>query len=93
MEVSHLVLRGTNRQIGEELALLARDRHGVVPAPGGDPLVTRARRRWYQREWPAHYERMRGVADVFGVDVHDDSLELGLLPWLGSPPVPGRSVA
>ena len=93
MEVHHLVLRGTNRQIGEEVALLARDRHGVVPAVGGDPLVTRARRRWYQREWPAHHERMRGVADVHGVDVDDDSLELGLLPWLGSPPAPGCSVA
>ncbi len=100
MEVCHLVLRGTNRQIGEELALLARDRHRVVPATGGDPLVTRARRRWYQREWPAHYERMRGVADVHGVDVQDDGFELGLLPWLGSPPLrsdpqpwPGCSVA
>ncbi len=86
MEVHHLVLRGTNRQIGEDLALLARDRHGVAPASGGDPLVTRARRRWYQREWPAHYDRMRGAADVHGVDVDDDSVELGLLPWLGSPP-------
>ncbi|MDQ3897027.1 MAG: C45 family autoproteolytic acyltransferase/hydrolase [Actinomycetota bacterium] len=92
LEVRHVVVRGTNRQIGEELALLARDRHGVVPARGGEPLVTRARRRWYQREWPAHYERMRGVADVHGVDVHDDTVELGLLPWLGSPAV-GCSVA
>ena len=86
MEVHHLVLRGTNRQIGEELALLARDRHGVAPARGGDPLVTRARRRWYRREWPAHYDRMRGAADVHGVRVDDDHVELGLLPWLGSPP-------
>ena len=93
LEVHHVVLRGTNRQIGEELALLARDRHGVVPAVGGDPLGTRARRRWYRREWPAHYERMRGVADVHGADVHDDNVELGLLPWLGSPPAPGCSVA
>ena len=88
-----MVLRGSNREIGEDLALLARDVHGVRPAPGGDPLVTRARRRWYQREWPAHYERMRGVAEVHGIDVHDDSVELGLLPWLGSPPAPGCSVA
>jgi hypothetical protein len=85
MEVRHLVLRGTNREIGRELATMARDRHGVVPAVGGDPLVTRARRRWYQREWPAHYERMRGVADVHGVDVDDDSVELGLLAYLGAP--------
>ncbi|MDQ4089090.1 MAG: carcinine hydrolase/isopenicillin-N N-acyltransferase family protein, partial [Actinomycetota bacterium] len=92
MEVGHLVLRGTNREIGRSLAELARDRHGVGPAVGGDPLVTRARRRWYRREWPAHFERMRGVADVHGVDVDDDSVELGLLAYLGAP-APACSVA
>jgi len=86
MEVVHLVLTGTNREIGAALATVARDRHGVAPARGGDPRVTRGRRRWYHREWPAHYERMRGVADVSGVDVHDDAVELGLLPYLGGPP-------
>jgi hypothetical protein len=86
MEVGHLVLRGTNREIGAQLATVARERHGVVPAVGGDPLVTRARRRWYRREWPAHYERMRGAADVHGVAVDDDSVELGLLAFLGAAP-------
>jgi predicted choloylglycine hydrolase len=93
MEVGHLVLRGTNREIGAALAVMARDRHGVVPARGGDPLITRARRRWYRREWPAHFERMRGVADVHGVEVEDDSVELGLLAYLGGPPAPACSVA
>ncbi|MGI8807447.1 MAG: C45 family autoproteolytic acyltransferase/hydrolase [Acidimicrobiales bacterium] len=86
MEVVHLVLTGTNREIGRQLATVARDRHGVAPAVGGDPLVTQARRRWYEREWPAHYERMRGVADVHGLDVDDDSVELGLLAFLGAAP-------
>jgi hypothetical protein len=86
MEVGHLVLRGSQRDIGEQLARMALHRHGVRPAVGGDPLVTRARRRWYQREWPAHFERMRGVADVHGVDVEDDSVELGLLAYLGGAP-------
>ncbi|MDQ3640339.1 MAG: hypothetical protein M3450_02415, partial [Actinomycetota bacterium] len=86
MEVLHLVLRGTNREIGAQLATVARDRQGVAPATGGDPLVTRARRRWYEREWPAHYERMAGVADVHGVELDDDTVELGLLAFLGAAP-------
>ena len=86
MEVVHLVLRGTNREIGAQLATVARDRHGVTPATGGDPLVTRARRRWYEREWPAHYERMAGVADAHGVELDDDTVELGLLAFLGAAP-------
>lgn len=92
LEARHVVLSGTNREIGAALATLAREAHGVGPAPSADPTVTRARRRWYQREWPAHYERMRGVADVHGLDVHDDSVELGLLAFLGTP-APACSVA
>jgi len=92
MEVHHLVLRGTNREIGRQLATMAVERHGVTPASGGDPLITRARRRWYRSEWPAHFERMRGVADVHGVAVDDDSVELGLLAYLGAP-APACSVA
>lgn len=86
MEVGHLVLRGSQRDIGEQLARLALHRHRVGPATGGNPLVTRARRRWYQSEWPAHYERMRGVADVHDVAVDDDTVELGLLAYLGAAP-------
>ena len=97
VEVGHVVLRGTNREIGAGLAMLARDRHGVTPARGGDPRVIRARRRWYAREWPAQYQRMLGVADVFGADPSDDgagdNVELGLLAWLGAAPAPGCSVA
>ncbi|MGI8982924.1 MAG: C45 family autoproteolytic acyltransferase/hydrolase [Acidimicrobiales bacterium] len=93
MEVRHVVLRGTNREIGASLAAMARERHGVLPAVGGDPAVTRARRRWYRREWPAHFERMQGVADVHGVAVDDDSVELGLLAYLGGAPAPACSVA
>ncbi len=91
MEVGHLTLTGTNREIGAALATMAMERHGVAPARGGDPLVTRARRRWYHREWPAHYERMRGVADVHDLDVGDDGVEFGLLAYLGG--APGCSVA
>ena len=91
MEVGHLVLRGTHRQIGGALATVALERHGVVPATGGDPLVTGARRRWYGREWPAHFDRMQGVAEVHGLDFGDDSVELGLLAHLGA--VPSCSVA
>ena len=63
----------------------------MAPARGGDPLITRARRRWYRSEWPAHFERMRGVAEVHGVSVDEDSVELGLLAYLGG--APGCSVA
>ncbi len=91
VEVGHLVLRGTHREIGRSLAEVAQDRHGVAPAAGGDPAVTRARRHWYEREWPAHFQRMLGVADVHGLAVDDDAVELGLLAYLGAPP--GCSVA
>lgn len=81
MEVRHLTLRGTNREIGRHLALLARDELGVRKVPWTDPAATRAQRRFLGRNWPAQAERGAGVADGFGVDPADDSVDCSFLAY------------
>lgn len=81
MEVRHLVLRGSNYDIGRKLAEVARQRHAVALTPSRDKLRTRAERTYFQRNYPIHFERMRGAASVFGVDVHDDAYNFAGLPF------------
>jgi hypothetical protein len=71
MTARHLTLRGSNRMIGKELAKIARDRHKVKPAKG-DPLITRARREYFHQNSRTHYERMQGVADLYGVSLEGE---------------------
>jgi hypothetical protein len=78
MTVRELRVAGSHAAIGRALAEEARDRFGWAPAPA-DPRVARARRRWFERNWPQHHARMRGVAECFGLDPECDDVNLAEL--------------
>ena len=62
IEVRHLVLTGTNEEIGRALAALAIERFGLELEPSTDPLRTRIQRRYIEINYPILHDRMRGVA-------------------------------
>jgi len=82
MEVRHLVLRGSNRVIGRALAAVARERHHLKPVASSDPLRSRARNRYLERQYPILFERMRGVADSFGERLDNASLNFSALRYV-----------
>ena len=90
MTVHHLVLRGRQADIGARLAAEAVEAFGWQPRPAPDPVRNRARRRWFEQNWPAHYQRMAGAAKAYGADLGDDSLDLGTV--LAAPVTPQCSV-
>ena len=56
MTVRHLTVRGTNFEIGRRLGELAMQRYGTSPADYvSDPLYVRARRVYFQRNYPIHW--------------------------------------
>ena len=71
MEVRHLVLRGSQREIGQRLAEVARERCGATPWPVRDALTARVQREYFRDHWPHHHERMVGAAAAFGAAVDD----------------------
>jgi hypothetical protein len=83
MEVRHLVLAGSNEAIGRALAAVGRDRFGLTPVKSTDPFRTRVQRRYFEKNYPIHLDRMRGVAAAFGRRLDDDAFNfssLSLLP-------------
>jgi len=95
MTVRHLVVHGTNFEIGRALGSLAAERYGLNPASlAADPLYARVRRACFAEHYPIHLERVRGVAAALDLDANDDSFDLGILPYhLGpGPPAPACSV-
>jgi hypothetical protein len=87
MEVRHLVLRGTNHQIGQALATIGKERYRVKLEASPDRFRTRVQRRYIEKNYPILFERMRGVATAFGKRVEDDGWDFtGLGYLLGLPP-------
>jgi hypothetical protein len=79
MMVVHLVLGGSQRDIGRALAEESAAHFPNAPLPG-DPVVQRARRRWFERNWPQHHARMSGAADVLQSPDETRALDLPALP-------------
>jgi Acyl-coenzyme A:6-aminopenicillanic acid acyl-transferase len=78
--VHHLTLTGGQDEIGRALTEEAR-RLGWSPAPV-DPVVGRARRRWFERHWPQHHARLDGAAAALGLDPDQDGLVLDGLSFV-----------
>lgn len=74
--VRHIMLRGTNYEIGRHIGTLARNEGSFYPTPSSYPQVTRARRLYYQQHYPTHLERSRGAAAAYGLDFKDEALEM-----------------
>jgi hypothetical protein len=79
VEVRHLVLRGTNEQIGRALAEIAKERYATKLDPSQDPVQARALRKYLERNNPILLDRMRGVAGAFGKSIEDDGWDFSTL--------------
>ncbi|WP_232668037.1 C45 family peptidase [Pseudonocardia sp. TRM90224] len=75
MTVRRITASGSQREIGRELADAARATYGWAPQPA-ERRKARARRLWFERNWPQHHARMQGTADALGVDLEADELYL-----------------
>jgi penicillin V acylase-like amidase (Ntn superfamily) len=82
LEVRHLVLRGSNEEIGRALAEIAKERYGVPLEPAPDPLQVRAQRKFLERNYPILFERMRGVAAAYGKSIDDDAYDFSWLTFM-----------
>ncbi|NRQ36750.1 linear amide C-N hydrolase [Nonomuraea sp. NN258] len=78
--VHHLTLTGSQFEIGQALTEEAR-RLGWSPMPA-DPVVNRARRSWFERNWPQQHARMDGAAAALGLDPDQDELSLDGLNYV-----------
>ena len=90
MEVRHVVLRGTNAEIGRALAMIDRERYKLTLEESPDPFRNRVLRKYLEKNYPILYDRMRGVATAFGKQIEDDRWDFSGLGYLLG--LPGCSV-
>lgn len=83
--IRHLVMRGSNFEIGKKLAEIAGTQLHSGPIPHYDRRHTQAQLRYFQKYYPIHLERMRGAAAAFDTDLDNLEVNFGHLFYgLGS---------
>ncbi len=92
LEARHVILRGTNREIGRAIGEIARTEFDSQPLRAIDPIRARAARRYFREHYPIHEQRLLGAADAYGIAEGDEAANFVGLPYL-LPPLPGCSVA
>jgi predicted choloylglycine hydrolase len=80
MMVRHVVLEGTNYEIGKKIGEIVSRNGDSGPLRAADQRRTRVLREYMAGNYPVLYERMRGLAEAFGVDIGDDAYDLSALP-------------
>jgi predicted choloylglycine hydrolase len=86
VEVRHVILNGSNLDIGKKIGELAK-RGGALMTPSEETIMNKAKREYMAKNYPILYERMKGVADAFGLNIADDSYDFtGLFqPQMAAP--------
>jgi predicted choloylglycine hydrolase len=85
LQVQHYRLRGSNREIGREIAKIAKSLGVEIPSPP-DHLRTKLRYRYILQSYPQLYERMTGVGAEYGIDLANYSRDLSVLDYSPSQP-------
>jgi predicted choloylglycine hydrolase len=80
VEVRHVVIKGTNFQIGKKTAEIVRDHSLVKVFSPPDTQRNHAQRVYMEQNYPVYYERMKGVAAAFGLDMQNDNYDFSQLP-------------
>lgn len=73
-EVRHVVLKGSNFEIGKVIGELAK-RDGALITPSSNHVMNRVKREYMAKNYPILYERMRGLAAAFGLNISDASYD------------------
>lgn len=74
LEVRHIVLRGTNEEIGKALGEIAQEWLGIKKlGTYAGPIYAEARRQYMKKNYPILLERMKGVAKSYGLSPTDNT--------------------
>ena len=81
MEVRHIVVKGTNEEIGRVLGDIARKDFGSGLSRYASPLYGREQQKYMKNNYPILLDRMTGVAGSYGLVPGDGNYDTSSLPY------------
>lgn len=85
MLVEHHRITGSNKAIGKEIARIAKCL-GLEIRPSADSFRNKLQYKYIQNSYPAHFDRMQGIAEEYGIDISKNKLDISSLPYIPSKP-------
>lgn len=81
MIARHYKIKGTNREIGKSIAQIAK-KMDMKPLSNTDTLKIKLKYSYLKQNYPIHFQRMLGVAEVYGIDINDYSKDLSIIEYI-----------
>jgi hypothetical protein len=85
INVKHLILKGTPYDIEYKLSELARIRHKIEPKKSIDPLITKAQKRYFERNYPLHIDRLKATAEAYNINYDNNNYDFSYLGPASTP--------
>lgn len=86
MEVTHLILKGSNKDIGLKMGEIARTFHETTELLPLDPKIKEAHINYIRANYPILYNRMLGIAEAYGENIDESNKCLSMLQYNISTP-------
>jgi predicted choloylglycine hydrolase len=80
MLVQYYKIKGTNKEIGKEIARIAKSLQIEIEVIS-DTVRNKLRYKYFKENYPIHYERMMGVAEEYGLNINDYSMDLSSISY------------
>ena len=83
VHLSHMVIEGTNEEIGYQLGCLAKEVHNINNSSNVSHSVIESQYDYLRANYPEHYARMIGYARAYGRSLDDHNLDFsffGVVP-------------
>ncbi len=78
---NHIIIAGSDEEIGYELASLAKEKYDCKLEKYDDPIYGEARREFFKRNWPEMNERAKGIRRAYGLSEDDNIHDTCSLPY------------
>lgn len=82
VEWRHIILKGNNTEIGVALGQIAQKDFAVKSlSKYADPIYGKARREYMKKNYPPMFDRMEGIASVFGLSADNNAFDTTALAY------------
>ena len=81
MEVKHIILKGSNIEIGQALGEIAQSWLNIYPSSYAEPIYAMARNAYMLNNYPILYYRMKGIARAYNTTYRNTQLDFSSLAY------------